>query len=87
MGAHLYTELLRLLSAQRFRHAFAGIALPDTASVALHESPGFRHLGTYASAGFKLGARHNVGGWQLTLESDPGLPDEIIPFSDLGGAT
>ena len=85
LGTHLYTELLRLLRAQRFRHAFAGIALPNTASVALHESLGFRHLGTYRNVGFKLGAWHNVGWWQLTLESDPGLPDEIIPFSDLGG--
>ena len=84
LGTHLYTELIRILRAQGFRNAFAGIALPNPASVALHESVGFRHLGTYREVGFKLGAWQDVGWWQLSLSSEPSGPTEIIPFRDLG---
>ncbi|MEQ9507009.1 MAG: arsinothricin resistance N-acetyltransferase ArsN1 [Hyphomonas sp.] len=83
IGNDLYTDLLKFLRRQGFRHAFGGIALPNPASVALHERHGFRHLGTYRQVGFKLGAWHDVGWWQLALEADPGPPDEIIPFAEL----
>jgi hypothetical protein len=36
-----------VLGAQRFCNAFAGIALPNPASVALHEAVGFEPLGVY----------------------------------------
>ena len=39
-----------------FRNAFAGIALPNEASVALHQAVGFVALGHYRNVGFKLGA-------------------------------
>lgn len=83
IGSALYTELLELLRRQGFCRAFGGIALPNPASVALHERHGFRHLGTYSQVGFKLGAWHDVGWWQLALKADPGPPDEIIPFAEL----
>lgn len=83
LGTHLYTELFRLLAAQGFRNAFAGIALPNPASVALHESVGFRHLGTYRDVGFKLGAWQDVGWWQLVLDDTQAAPAEIIPFKNL----
>lgn len=84
LGSRLYTELFRLLRMQGFRNAFAGIAQPNPASVALHESLGFRHLGTYAKVGFKLGQWHDVGWWQLELTRDEGAPAEIKPFHALG---
>lgn len=87
LGTRLYTELVRILRAQGFRSAFAGIALPNPASVALHESVGFRHLGTYRDVGFKLGAWHDVGWWQLILSNEADSPAEIIPFPELTGST
>ncbi len=64
VGRALYEALLADLSARRFHAAFAGIALPNPASVALHEALGFRHLGTYREVGFKFGRWHDVGWWQ-----------------------
>ena len=44
IGRGLYTSLLRILSAQGFFNAFAGITLPNDASVGLHESFGFDRI-------------------------------------------
>lgn len=56
--------------------AFAGIALPNAASVALHESVGFEALGVYRKVGYKHGQWHDVGWWQCSLQSpaDPKPP-------------
>ena len=47
--------------------ACAGIALPNDASIALHESYGFRLVGTYHRIGWKAGAWRDVGWWELEL--------------------
>jgi L-amino acid N-acyltransferase YncA len=77
VGRGLYQSLFAILAAQGFFNAFAGIALPNAASVALHEAVGFEPFGVYRRVGFKLGAWYDVGWWQLTLrahESSPGEP-------------
>lgn len=77
IGKSLYVELLRLLREQGFVNAYAGIALPNEASVRLHESVGFTHLGTYRAVGFKQGAWRDVGWWEVRLGSlpaEPGMP-------------
>jgi phosphinothricin acetyltransferase len=66
----LYTSLFAILAAQGFFNAFAGIALPNAASVALHEHLGFEPVGVYRHVGFKLGAWHDVGWWQRPLQPD-----------------
>ena len=53
----LFDELRRLGYCQ----AFAGIALPNAASVGLHESLGFEPLGVYRNVGFKFDRWHDVG--------------------------
>jgi L-amino acid N-acyltransferase YncA len=55
---------------------FAGIALPNAASVALHESLGFRRVGVFPGVGFKRGAWHDVGWWSLQLVAPPASPVE-----------
>jgi len=67
VGGELYRELVELLRAQRFRMAFAGITLPNEASVALHESLGFVQVGRMREVGWKLGSWRDVGWWQLEL--------------------
>ena len=67
IGRELYTELFRLLVQQGYYTAYAGIALPNAASVGLHESLGFEPVGIYRNAGFKFGAWHDVGWWQKPL--------------------
>lgn len=70
VGSALYDSLLSHLRERGFANAFAGIVHPNAASVALHEKFGFRHLGTYRRVGFKFGAWHDVGWYQLPLSED-----------------
>ncbi|MEQ8653859.1 MAG: N-acetyltransferase family protein [Kiloniellales bacterium] len=67
LGKQLYRELLEELAQRQFHAAFAGIALPNPASVALHEAVGFRPLGIYRDVGFKFGRWHDVGWWQRLI--------------------
>ena len=66
-GRALYSELFTLLVQQGYYTAFAGISLPNAASVGLHESFGFGLVGVYRNTGFKFGAWHDVGWWQKPL--------------------
>jgi L-amino acid N-acyltransferase YncA len=85
VGRVLYQGLLDTLARQGFRNAFAGIALPNPASVGLHESLGFAHIGIYRAVGFKLGSWHDVGWWQNTIGSPDAAPSDLVPFARLGG--
>jgi phosphinothricin acetyltransferase len=66
-GSELYRALLAELARLGYIRAFAGIALPDPASVRLHEKLGFRPVGSYPGVGYKLGAWHDVGWWSRPL--------------------
>ena len=55
--------------------AFAGITLPNAASIALHESCGFAPVGVYPAVGFKLGSWHDVGWWGRRLADLPAHPE------------
>lgn len=67
VGRVLYGALLSDLSSRAFHAAFAGIALPNAASVAFHEAMGFEPVGIYREVGFKFGRWHDVGWWQRRL--------------------
>jgi phosphinothricin acetyltransferase len=67
IGRALYGELLVRLKARGFHAAFAGIAQPNPASVALHEACGFTLVGIYREVGWKMGAWRDVGWWQRVL--------------------
>ncbi|MBO0748963.1 MAG: N-acetyltransferase [Porphyrobacter sp.] len=66
IGRALYAELLPLLG-QRYHAAFAGIALPNDASIGLHEAMGFTPVGIYREVGWKMGGWRDVGWWQRLL--------------------
>jgi L-amino acid N-acyltransferase YncA len=67
IGRALYSALLPLLADKGYHAAFAGIALPNEPSIALHEAVGFTPLGVYREVGRKLGAWRDVGWWQRLL--------------------
>lgn len=69
VGRRLYEELFRRLVEQGYYQAFAGIALPNEASIGLHEALGFQPLGVYRKVGFKKGAWRDVGWWQKELQA------------------
>ncbi len=83
LGRTLYRHLIDILRAQRFRGLFAGIALPNAASVGLHEAMGFTPIGIYRRVGFKQGAWRDVGWWQLDLGGAEGIADEPLPLAAL----
>ena len=63
----LYERLIGVSRAQGFHVLVAGIALPNDASVRLHEKLGFVLGGRFPELGFKLGRYHDVGFWFLRL--------------------
>lgn len=84
IGRRLYDELLALLRRQGFVNVFAGITLPNAASVALHEGIGMRRIGVYEGVGFKHGVWHDVAWYHLRLAVPHGHPPEPIPLPKLG---
>lgn len=76
VGKRMYERLFAELVSLGYCEAFAGIALPNEASVALHESVGFEPIGVYRRVGFKFGAWRDVAWWQRTLQasSEPQPP-------------
>lgn len=67
LGRLLYGALLPLLKSRGSHAAFAGIALPNAASEALHRAMGFTPVGIYREVGWKMGAFRDVGWWQKVL--------------------
>jgi phosphinothricin acetyltransferase len=85
VGRQLYAALLPVLERQGFAHAYAGITLPNPASVGLHEALGFVPVGVYRRIGAKFGAWHDVGWWDLQLRRElPAAPVPPRPFPVVG---
>jgi phosphinothricin acetyltransferase len=83
VGRALYERLIAILKAQGFHTAYAGIALPNDASVGLHQAVGFKPIGVYKDVGFKHGQWRDTGWWHLQLSRDTGAPPEPILFPAL----
>ena len=83
VGRALYTSLLRLLDLQGFYNIYAGITLPNAASVRLHESLEFQPIGVYRAVGYKLGAWHDVGWWHLALRPHAVPPGPPVEFGHI----
>ena len=66
-GTALYTAFLQRLRLAGCHLAIGGIALPNVASVALHEKMGYRKAAHFEEVGFKFGRWHDVGYWQCKL--------------------
>jgi L-amino acid N-acyltransferase YncA len=86
VGRRVYGALFRVLALQGYRRAFAGIALPNPASVGLHEAMGFTPVGTYENVGWKLGAWHDVGWWQRDVGDAAAPPETPRPLTALPAA-
>jgi phosphinothricin acetyltransferase len=55
VGGALYDGLFAALAVEDVHRAFAGVALPNDASLALHRSFGFTEVGTFREVGRKFG--------------------------------
>lgn len=67
LARRLYGELFPRLAARGHHQAFAGITLPNDASVGLHRSLGFEPCGVFRQVGHKFGAWHDVAWLQRPL--------------------
>jgi phosphinothricin acetyltransferase len=81
IGRALLGNLLELLTRQGFVTAIAAVALPNPASIALHERFGFTPAGTYKGVGFKRGEWIDVSLWQRNLAPRTDAPADPEPWS------
>jgi phosphinothricin acetyltransferase len=72
----LYTSLFAVLALQGYCNAYAGITLPNPASVRLHERLGFTPVGVFERIGFKAGAWHDVAWYVKDLRPGTAAPSE-----------
>lgn len=80
IGHGLYLSLFAILARQGYVNAYAGVTLPNPASVGLHERVAFEPVGVYRQVGYKFGAWHDVGWWQRKLrprEANPSRPESL----------
>lgn len=67
LGTALYRDLIDRLRALGLHTVVGGIALPNPASVALHERLGFQKVAHFREQGRKFDQWVDVGYWQLML--------------------
>lgn len=84
IGKRLYQHLFDGLRTLGYFNAYAGVGLPNEASVALHKSLGFSLVGVYNSVGYKGGAWRDVAWFALRLQPYIINPPPPIKFSALG---
>jgi L-amino acid N-acyltransferase YncA len=68
IGRQLYQHLIELLKEQPVHAVIGGVALPNAASVGLHESLGFEKIAHYREVGRKFGRWIDVAYWELILD-------------------
>jgi L-amino acid N-acyltransferase YncA len=71
VGRALYEALFIDLADRGFCNAFAGVTLPNEASVALHTRMGFTPIGVFRAIGWKFGRWHDVAWFQRRLRDLP----------------
>jgi L-amino acid N-acyltransferase YncA len=69
LGTTLYSALLDELRQRKLHAVIGGIALPNAASVRLHEKLGFAKVAEFREVGNKFGRWVDVGYWQLIMGS------------------
>ena len=66
-GRVLYQALIDRCRDLGFKEMIGGAALPNDASIKIHEQLGFEKIGVFPRVGFKFGNFIDVGFWQLRL--------------------
>jgi phosphinothricin acetyltransferase len=67
IGRRLYDALFAALLREDVHRAYGGIALPNSASIRLHETMGFRRVAAYREVGRKFGRFWDVDVYERTM--------------------
>jgi phosphinothricin acetyltransferase len=70
-GSRLYEGLFKVLEGEDVHRAYAGIALPNPASIALHERFGFKRVAHFTEQGRKFDRYWDVGWYEKPLGAEP----------------
>jgi L-amino acid N-acyltransferase YncA len=70
IGTNLFGALIEALRQMDINAVIGGVALPNEASIRLHESLGFEKIGQFRQVGLKFGKWVDVGYWELLLKED-----------------
>ena len=81
----LYNSLFAMLVVQGFRNAYAGITLPNVASVGFHTAMGFTPVGVYQGIGYKHGKWHDVAWFERALAPRDPSPTPPRPLPECAG--
>lgn len=79
----LYEKLIETLKVQGFQFVYGVLVDTNEASIALHESLGFKEVGHFYNAGYKLGKWRGILWMQKQIGDLNDAPQEPIPFPDL----
>ncbi len=70
IGNLLYTALEEELTVRGFKNFLACIALPNPASIALHEKKGYQQVAHFKNVGYKFDTWHDIVWLQKSLVGD-----------------
>jgi phosphinothricin acetyltransferase len=80
VASALYRRLFEILAAKGYCNLYAGIVVPNDASVGFHKALGFEPIGIFHRAGWKFGSWHDVSWWERVLRDVPAdQPGAIAP--------
>ncbi len=71
VGTRLYERLFKALEGEDLHRAYAGIGLPNPASIALHERFGFKRVAHFTEQGRKFGRYWDVAWYEKPLGAEP----------------
>jgi phosphinothricin acetyltransferase len=71
LSRQLYARLFEVLAAKGYCNAYAGVALPNAASIAAHKAAGFTEIGVFQRVGYKFDRWHDVQWLQRALRKTP----------------
>lgn len=83
VGKALYTALIEVLKLQHIQTVYALIALPNRASVALHDKMGFTQVGLHPKTGYKLGKWYDVAWYEKMIGERKNPPPDILPIGSV----
>lgn len=73
-GARLYDGLFKSLEGEDVHRAYAGIALPNPASIGLHERFGFKRVAHFTEQGRKFGRYWDVAWYEKPIGGEAAGP-------------